>query len=139
MSPDHQQNNLASWRRIEVFVERARVKAPAARFLRESVALGLDQYFRADQSMNALTFSTVPDGRYLPNEPRVIVNFLGEEGVRLVYRARNFSTLEYTLTFDAAFPTFRRFLNQLWTDTMPEPIPEALRGFFAPVLTPTRQ
>lgn len=138
----HQQSNLESWSTLRMFVESLPAtdqltpwKNVARRFLVSSVDVGLNRYFRAGQSMFDLVFSTL-DHHGLVDEPRVIVVFLPPDRVRLAFfRERISAEAEYTLDFDAALPTFRRFLNQLWASTMPEAIPSELRPVTAPVLT----
>lgn len=105
----------------------------------EGVKLGLNAYFRAGQSLHHLVFSTL-DHHGLRDEPRVTVVFHPENDVRIAYGTSNLffnpPTLEYTLPFELAFPTFRRFLNQLWTATMPESIPAEIRSPLAPLHAP---
>ncbi len=91
--------------------------------------------------MHHIVFSTL-DHHGLRDEPRVTIELHPPE-LRIGYGTTNllFRTpeLEYSLPFDEAFATFRRFLNQLWMATVSEPIPEELRGSFtAPVLTPAQ-
>jgi hypothetical protein len=99
--------------------------------------LGLNRYFRAGQSHHALTFSTQPDASYRRNEPKVFVHLRPENELVIGYSTMSPSRqLEYLLPFDQGFPTFRRFLHQLWTNTMPEGIPADLRGPIAPLVAP---
>ena len=78
--------------------------------------------------MHHFMFSTV-DHHGLQREPRVTVVLDPPNDVRVAYGYNhlefNEPTLEYTLPFEQAFPTFRRFLDQLWKETMPEAIPYA--------------
>jgi hypothetical protein len=141
--------NIESWRVVEAFVESMPESAHwtpwktlARRIIGESVKFGLNRYFRAGQSMSDLVFSTL-DHHGLQREPRVIVKLRPENDVHLAYWAArlyfSIPMLEYTLPFDLAFPTFVRFLNQLWTATMPEAVPEDVRRpltiLHVPVLT----
>jgi hypothetical protein len=149
MSPIHQRSNVESWEAIQSFIEKfpdntqwRPWKILARSFVKECYRFGLNRYFRAGQSMHYLTFSTL-DHRGLGNEPRVVVEFFPHNEVRIIYHRRAAVELEYTLPLDSGFATFRRFLNQLWTNTMPEGIPADLRGpiapLVAPILTPCRR
>ncbi len=79
--------------------------------------------------MSDLVFSTL-DHHGLRDEPRVTIVFHAPDEVRIVYGKGNPFFLppevEYSLPFDPAFATFRRFLCQLWTATMPGPVPEVI-------------
>jgi hypothetical protein len=149
VSPDHQASNIVSWEDLERLIEEypdnsqwTEWKTLARKFVDESVKLGLNRYFRAGQSMHHFVFSTL-EYHGLRDEPRVTVAFRPENDIRIAYGTSNlqFSTpmVEYTLPFDLAFPTFRRFLNQLWKATMPEAIPGDICGpqasLSAPILT----
>ena len=149
MSPEHELNNIASWKTVLGHVERfpenaswTPWKAVARRFVCEGINLGLDRYFRAGTSVNHLLFSTL-DRNGLKREPRVTVEIRGENKLRIAYGATNlfFSSaeLEYLLPYELGFPTFRRFLNQLWIETVADPLPDELRGFSAPILTPNAE
>lgn len=119
-------------------------KLVATRFIRDGIAVGLDRHFRAGNSMHHFIFSTIDDLR-LADNPRVTITFDKYEEIRVAYGTKNLylgqSELSYCLPYDEAFATFRRFLNQLWTETKSEPISGALRApdapFDAPTLTPT--
>jgi hypothetical protein len=139
VTADHLAANLESWRAVEAFVERMgdRWRAVAQRFLGEGVRFRLDSYFRAGQSMDELVFSTL-DHHGLQWEPRVMVKFFAEDRIHVKYVHPPARGPEYTLPFDQAFPTFVRFLSQIWSATMPEAVPEevraALRMLQVPVL-----
>jgi hypothetical protein len=146
VSPEQELGNIASWKVIEAFIERLPSHSAgwepwstlARKFVSEGKTLGLNRYFRAGTSVTHLVFSTL-DHRGLRGEPRVTVEFHPENEIRVAYGTANlhFSSpeVEYSLPFEPAFATFRRFLNQLWTATMPEPVPDDLHGFWAPILT----
>ena len=145
MTPEHEANNVASWKLVLGFIDEypesthwSPWKKLARRFVDESIELGLDRYFRAGQSMSHMIFSTL-DHHGLRNEPRVTVELHPENELRIAYGTSYLSRfpaeLEYSLPYDDAFPTFRRFLNQLWIETVPEALPDELRGFSAPILT----
>jgi hypothetical protein len=118
-------------------------KIVAERFICDGIALGLDNHFRAGNSMHHFLFSTRDDHR-LGHDPRVTIAFCDDDQIRVAYGTKNlhFASPEllYQLHYEGGFSTFRRFLNQLWTATKPEPIPSALRApeaaFDAPILTP---
>lgn len=142
MTLDHQTSNRESWLKLENFVEtreenaNARWKAAAKRFLGLCFSAHLNHYFRAGHSMFDLLFSTLKH-HGIGDEPCVKVAFLPGEQIRVTFIQSHMPQLvEYVLPFDAGFQTFRRFLNQLWTSTMPEGIPSDLRGIVAPVLFP---
>jgi hypothetical protein len=151
MSPEQQARNVESWKALEADFELhpdsdywIPWKALARRLIKESAGVGLHPYFRAGQGMQDVIFSTL-DHRGLRHEPRVTVQIRGDTGsLRVAYSTFTLSIslktpeMDYTLPFDEGFATLRRFLNQLWTATVPEPIPENLRSplssFSAPVL-----
>jgi len=146
MTPEHQSNNIASWEAVAADIEQypdnehwTPWKHLVRRFLRAGAAAGLSRYFRAGQSMHHILFSTL-DRHGLQDEPRVTIEFHPPTDLRIAYGTTNLSfskpELEYSLPFDDAFATFRRFLHQLWTATVPEPIPEDIRSPNAPLPAP---
>jgi hypothetical protein len=70
----------------------------------------------------------------------VTVEFHPPEQLRIAYGNTNLwwhiPELEYSLSLEEGFGTFRRFLHQLWTATVPEPIPEEIRRPSAPLPAP---
>jgi hypothetical protein len=84
-------------------------------------------------------FSTLDHHGLSVREPWVMVELRAQDQVRVAYFHFGVQKLEYTLPFELAYPTFVRFLKQLWTATMPEAIPEEvrrpLRLLHVPVLT----
>lgn len=146
MTPEHQSSNIASWEAIAAFIEEfpddahwTPWKALARRLICAGIAAGLNRYFRAGQSMHHIVFSTL-DHHGLRDEPHVTIELHPPSELRIAYGTTNlwFRTpeLEYSLSFDDAFATFRRFLHQLWTATVPEPIPEEIRSPNTPLLAP---
>ena len=146
MTAGHMAANIESWKAVEAFVDGMPESASwtlwkvlARRLLGESVRFGLNRYFRAGQSMDRLVFSTLDHHRLNIMDARVTVEVRAENEVRVSYFQFGIQELEYTLPFELAFPTFVRFLNQLWTATMPEAVPEdvrrPLRVLHVPVLT----
>jgi len=145
MSPENEASNIASWGLALGFIEEypenshwSPWKKLARRLIHEGVVLGLNRYFRAGMSMSHIIFSTL-DHNGLRGEHRVTIEIRSEGKFRVAYGTTNLwfgsPELEYTLQYEDAFPTFRRFLNQLWTETVAEALPDELRGFSAPVLT----
>ncbi len=145
--PEREAKNVESWKSLETWVEQtaqtrsdlAHWRCLAKEFLREGARLGLDRYFLAGQSHLHLVFSTLERQPHRLGERRVSLEFLSQTKIRICYgmgssHGKGVQELEYTLPSELAFPTFRRFLNQLWTSTMPEPVPSELRGFPAPIL-----
>ena len=119
-------------------------KTIATEFMQRGVAAGLDVHFRAGQSMHWFLFSTL-DHHGLRGEPHVTIFIRSRDDIEVSYGTTHLSVtgrpyLSYSLSFEDAFSTFRRFLLQLWTATVSAPIPADIRGpdasFTAPVLTP---
>ena len=96
--------------------------------------------FRAGTSMHWTTFSTEdrevlrfnPTARFRlrpPLNPKVILAVAKDWQVKICYSnisvslRRNWSTVAPS----DAFQTLTRYLQHLWTETVPEPIPEGLR------------
>jgi len=111
-------------------------KQLAMRFVQKAVDSGLNNYFRAGRSMNHLVFSTL-DRNGLRDEPRVTIVIRTKSEIQIAYGNSNrlFGSpeLEYTLPLEEGFSTFRRFLHQLWTATISDPIPEEMRGPINPI------
>jgi hypothetical protein len=146
MTPEHQSCNIAAWDFVVADIEQypdneywTPWKILVRRFLQAGTAAGLNRYFRAGQSMHHIVFSTL-DHHGLRDEPRVTIEFHPPSDLRIAYGTTNLwfckPELEYTLPFDDGFATFRRFLHQLWTATVPEPIPEDIRSPNAPLSAP---
>jgi hypothetical protein len=149
MLPEHELSNIASWKAIFSFIEEcpenprtARWKALVRKLLSESIDVGLDRYFRAGLSDRQLIFSTLDHSlrnEPLRREPHVTVDLHPESVIRISYATTPMGfalpQIAHSLSFDQGFPTFRRFLNQLWIETMTDALPDELRGFSAPVLT----
>lgn len=147
MTIEHQRSNRESWdavvREMEQHPDDAYWtpwKALARQFIRAGRSAGLDSYFRAGRSMHHFVFSTLDHHRLGINDPRVTVELHPTSELRIAYGKTNIwfgsPEIEYLLSFDEGFATFRRFLNQLWTATVPEPIPEELRGPLASLSAP---
>lgn len=120
-------------------------KSIARDFLSRGIDAHLDEHFRAGQSMHCILFSTI-DHHGLRGEPHVTLFIHSRDDIEVSYGTVHRSVggsaeLSYRLPFEMAFPTFHRFLLQLWTATKSDPIPSAIRGpdapFDAPVLTPS--
>ena len=146
MSPEHESSNVASWRAVAADIELSPDtsdwqpwKALARRFLRSGSEMGLCRYFRAGRAMHHIIFSTL-DHHGLRGEPRVTIELHPPSGLRIAYGTSNLEfqrpELEYSLGFEEGSATFRRFLHQLWAATVPEPIPEDIRGPASPLSAP---
>ena len=100
------------------------------------VQAGYNQLFRAGTSMHDTVFSTL-DHYGLGWEPRVIVSAVEDWRIKI----RHFNIHYYdswphfpascgqtvTVVPSEAFPVLTRYLQHLWTETVPEPIPLELR------------
>jgi hypothetical protein len=115
--PDHEHWNR--WREILLpLMERA-------------LLFEFDSLFRAGMSVNDVILSTV-DHHGLRDEPRVTVAVTPDWRLRISYSTQNiwfhppaqFEIAEPHL----AFPIFTRYLQHLWEETVPEPIPQILRN-----------
>jgi hypothetical protein len=115
-------------------------KIVARRFVEQGMATRLDLHFRAGQSTHHLVFSTLGH-RGQGRDPFVTIAIppevkQSEMQIQVACGTNNLwfgePELSYTLAWDDAFSTFRRFLLQLWTATRSEPIPEAIRSPLAP-------
>jgi hypothetical protein len=149
MLPEHELSNIASWKAVLSFIagrpenpRTASWKELARKLFSESINVGLDRYFRAGLSDRQLIFSTLDHslrGEPLRREPHVTVDLHPENVIRIAYATTpmgfSLPQIAYSLPFDKGFVTFRRFLNQLWIETMTDALPDELRGFSAPVLT----
>jgi hypothetical protein len=147
MSPEQELRNVGSWKFVQEWIEdrpeNARTttwKALGKKLICTGVAIGLNRYFRAGMNEDQFTFSTL-DHHRLWHQPRVTVDIRQEDVIRVAFASTtrlefNAADVQYTLPFEPGFATFRRFLNQLWKETVAEPIPDELCGFSAPVLTP---
>ena len=129
--------NIASWQELARSVDQhpdaeywIKWKNLAHRLLQYAEAQQFNKYIRAGRSMNHLTFSTL-DHHGLRDEPRVTVELKADGQMRIAFGRGNLyfskADVEYTLPFDEACLVFHRFLNQLWQQTMPEPLPDELR------------
>jgi hypothetical protein len=147
MSPEHQASNIASWDSLAAFVQSfpdeswTGWKALAERFIAVGREHSLHEYFRAGQSMHDFLFSTAVTHDLPLDAPKVRVNLHPPDRLTLSYEpgipaAGADTKLEYTLSFDDAVPTFRRFLNHLWTMTTSEAIPHLIRAPAASFLAP---
>jgi hypothetical protein len=130
-----------SWMRLVGFVaglpDENKNWAPFTAFvlplLRSCVDSGLDQYFRVGQSMTLIIFSTAESHgleKYKPPPPRVTLMRDNEVWV-LAWSHRNLlsSAPERCETVGAenVFPTLKRYLTDLWRETLPnEPLPAPL-------------
>lgn len=109
--------------------------------LRYGIEQGFNNYFRVGASMYTLFFSTLEYPLWMTS-PCVYIDVEQDNRVTLSYvhavpKHSKDHCLRYSLDMAEALPTFRRFLNHVWTLTQSEPMPYELRrpDFYAPVLT----
>ena len=99
--------------------------------IQEAVAAGYDQLFRAGMSMHHIIFSTL-DHNGLRGEPHVTVSVTKEWKIKIEYSTANthFASPIHSEVAESgsALPTLTKYLQNLWTETVPEPIPEQLRN-----------
>src|SRR5580700_6573662 len=96
MSPEHQLQNIESWKVVEAFIDRLPGRNAgwepwstlARRFVNEGHRLGLNRHFRAGKSVTHLVFSTL-DHHGLRGEPRVTVEFHPENEIRIAFGSSN--------------------------------------------------
>jgi hypothetical protein len=105
-------------------------RSTIAPLIDQCIRAGYNALFRAGMSMHHTVFSTL-DHHRLKLEPRVTVEVTQESEIKIHYSTGNvwFSspTQSITIPSSEAFPALTRYLQHLWTETVPEPIPEALR------------
>jgi hypothetical protein len=98
--------------------------------LQRAVDAEFDSLFRAGMSMSHIIFSTL-DHHGLRDEPRVTLDVRPNWEVRISYSTQNihFHSPSQFEEVDpsSAFPVLTRYLQHLWEETVPEPIPELLR------------
>ena len=146
MTTEDIEQNQESWTKIERSIDGSTHpgKVVALRLIRNGLDHGFGDYFRVCQSMFSLVFTTVGQPWY-PNGPSVRLAVDPSGLVNVTYNpaspaASGDNALGYQLEFEEAFATFHRFLLHLWTISMPEPVPAALRNmestFTAPILDP---
>jgi len=96
----------------------------------EAIKAGYDKLFRAGKSMHHILLSTI-DHHGLREEPRVTLAVADNWKIHIHYSTANMyfgSAIQSQLVQPVeAFPVLTRYLQHLWTETVPEPIPEVLR------------
>lgn len=134
------EKNRASWAEVSIFVESfsdeqwLEWKSFVRPVLQAAIQEGLNDYFRAGQSMQHLIFSTTEEhGLELidPPPPRVT---LGRDGDSQFFVAISRSNLWFgepdqkqMISLDIALPVLKAYLSALWVATRPsEPLPEVL-------------
>ena len=97
----------------------------------KAIRSGYDGLFRAGKAMHHIIFSTI-DHHGLRQEPRVTVEVNNDWSIQVHYSTTNVefnpSIQSSKATTDEAFQVLTRYLLRLWTDTITEPVPEALIG-----------
>lgn len=134
-------SNRESWDDVLAFVrsfpddERWRQwKRAVEELLRQGRADGLDDAFRAGQSMHYLIFSTL-DRHRLDDEPRVTVAWYSPSELEISYGRVNRGLIEArdiehaeVVAGEVAYPVLTRYLRRLWLETRePTSLPAALR------------
>jgi hypothetical protein len=130
-------SNQASWievqSRIQGYPDREhwnRWREAVMPILQRAADAEFDSLFRAGTSMDHIIFSTL-DHDGLRDEPRVTLDVRFNWKVRISYTTHNihFRSPNQFEEIDpsSAFPVFTRYLQHLWEETIPEPIPELLR------------
>ncbi|RBP47475.1 hypothetical protein DES53_101272 [Roseimicrobium gellanilyticum] len=138
MTPEHQSNNIASWEIVAAGIEEypdneawLPWKPLVRRFLRAGIDAGLNRYFRVGQSMHEIIFSTLDHHGFRGGEPRVTVEFHPPTELRILYgtslQGDRTRKLKPVLRFEDGVTTLSHYLHQLWTATIPGPVPEEIR------------
>jgi len=137
------ETNQQSWRAMLEFVSTfpeplwSDWKLFMGSLLRACIDTGLDQHFRAGQSMSQIVISTAKEHgleKYNPPPPRITLGWNKTEGERQYFVAYSHSNLFFsapeTLTVvnsEGAFTVLRSYMTQLWRETQPaEALPRAL-------------
>jgi hypothetical protein len=99
----------------------------------QSIAAGYNRCIRAGKSMHDLLFSTL-DHHRIHHEAYVRLRVVDNQQLEIQFIPANYAPAisgphkeSKVVEPYAAFPVFTRFLQHLWTETVPEPIPECLR------------
>jgi hypothetical protein len=137
------ETNQQSWRSVVDFVSTfpeplwSDWKAFVGPLLRTCIDAGLDQHFRAGQSMSQIIISTAKEHgleKYNPPPPRITLGWNKTEGNRQYFVAYShsnlFSSAPENLTVvnsESAFSVLRSYMAQLWRETeATEALPRAL-------------
>lgn len=130
--------NRATWKLVGSSIEKYpdqddswnRRRAVISTLVKRAVESEFDSLFRAGMSVSPLVFSTL-DRHGLRDEPRITVEVTSDWSLRVSYSTWNTwfkqPTQFETVIPRLAFPVFTRYLQHLWEETIPEPIPEVLR------------
>jgi hypothetical protein len=130
-------DNRATWKQVRVWIDEYpdrehwnRWRAIIVPLVERAIDIQFDSRFRAGLSMSLVILSTL-DHHGLRNEPRVTVEVTSDWKLRIAYSTHNISLMSpkqfEIVDPHCAFPVFARYLQHLWEETMPEPIPEILR------------
>jgi hypothetical protein len=125
--------NQQSWRSVLDFVSTFREplwsdwKAFMEPLLRTCIDAGLDQHFRAGQSMSQIIISTAKEHgleKYNPPPPRITLGWNKAEGNRQYFVAYSHLNLLNSapervtvVTSENAFSVLRSYMAQLWRET----------------------
>jgi hypothetical protein len=137
MKPNAEMTNPETWANIVQFTQEFpqtdywnRWRSTVCPLLDESIRRGYDCLFRAGSSMHHILFSTISH-HGLRGEPHVTLRVTEEWKIEISYSTSNVhfsSPIESVVVNpDSAISLFTRYLCHLWEETVPEPIPEALR------------
>jgi hypothetical protein len=129
--------NRATWKDVEEWIAEYpdrenwnRWRTIIKPLVERAIASQFDSLFRAGQSMSHLVLSTL-DHHGLRYEPRVTVEVTHDWKLRISWSTHNIwfrSPSQFEIVEPRmAFPVFTRYLQHLWKETSPEPIPEILR------------
>jgi hypothetical protein len=126
-------DNRASWVAVLAFVRQfpeddvwKKWRQDMSALLEASMAEGLDNYFRAGQSMQHIIFSTAEKHglEYIePQPPRVTVGFNKDMSLFVAWSNLNIwlndPTHRDSLDGNAGFNTLKHYLAELWSSTRP--------------------
>jgi hypothetical protein len=131
-------DNRASWQQVferiaeypdtEYWNQWKRMILP---ILQRAMEQEFDSLFRAGMAMHLIIFSTL-DHHGLRDEPRVNLQVMKDWNLRISSSKNNVEFNEpakfAAVDQSAGFPTLVQYLQQLWEETMPGPIPDRLRS-----------
>jgi hypothetical protein len=133
------EKNRASWAKVVHDIDHApahaafnRLKTMVSPILHRAILAQFDCLFEADGYFNHIKFFP-PNSEGSRKGPRVTLELRAPIDPHLYISLCDWD-IQYQspaqcipVMPDAAFPTFTRYLQHLWEETVPEPIPDALR------------